>query len=127
MSSFATRKDVTGYQFRPAPITYRDWTLRCVDVSVRNSFGYDFELRAGCTGTDEQWLAGAELEHRRFARGVTLHFTDEPNKLGWTGCFSAGWFRDDDVDRAITDFRAAVDAHIAAQESVDTTPTDPER
>ena len=120
-ATFATRKDVVGFDRCNGIVDeHRGFQLRRQDVTGGHSFGYDHALCVEIRDlplTDEQYLADDfdALRKQHFATGVTLSFTQEQNKLGAFGCFSPGWFRDADVEKARRAFRCAVDNYLAAR------------
>lgn len=110
-ASFRTAAEVVGYSHAPARKIYRGFELECVDVSGASSFGYKFALRAKAleASIDPMSDAVRAIEHRSYARSVTLWFTEAPDKLGRPGCFGARWFRDADIAAADEAFVADVD------------------
>ena len=106
---------------------YRNFGIRCRDVSGQNSYGYRYQLELSCNWC---WLEGGGL--RFYAEesfptklgadingiialggSVTLSLSEELNKIGTPGCFSV-CFSPEVIEQAKHELRERVDAFYAA-------------
>jgi hypothetical protein len=85
---------------------YREYNILVSDESGPGAFGYDFAVSAV---PNEEKIRQGHRSLGPFGATVTVDFTEEPNKLGKPGSFTA-MFPPGILDEAIAEAKEAVDA-----------------